>query len=246
VRYSFHGKVRATGQLVDGFVEASSSSEAIDRLADQGIIGVYTVRPESRSPKNAVILAGQEPHEEESHAEPVAHAASNAVGNGAGNGSQPPLTAATIDKAVANAATNPVVLQQLVEQIKVLSAQVEKLLARPAQVVYQSGGAVREGGAAKKRSARAMGADQSSTLRDIFQNNLDLRRSLEKLASTSGPTASAPANAAPVVAGSVTARIPDNNGRENSVREALRDIPKSVRETVGNGRDRSMQAQPAA
>jgi hypothetical protein len=44
MRYAFHGKMRATGQVIDGYVEAANSEEAFNRLADQGIIGVHTVR----------------------------------------------------------------------------------------------------------------------------------------------------------------------------------------------------------
>ena len=183
MRYSFHGKVRATGQQVDGFVEASSSTEAIDRLADQGIIGVYTVRPEAKQPKNAVVFAGQDWAETEEPGVPSPALPGPVISQSA------PIPAAPTPPVAAKAATeSPAVLQQLVDQIQVLVGQVEKLLARPAQVIYQSGPARGDGGG-KKRSARIFGEDQNSTLRDIFQNNLDLRRSLEKLANTASPPA---------------------------------------------------------
>jgi hypothetical protein len=59
MRYAFHGKMRATGQVMDGYVEAASSEEAFDRLADQGIIGVHTVRgiPEIASEPKALTVA---------------------------------------------------------------------------------------------------------------------------------------------------------------------------------------------
>ncbi len=58
MRYSFHGKKRNTGETVDGFIEAANSTEAIDRLADQGIIGVYTVRPDPLPLRNALASGG--------------------------------------------------------------------------------------------------------------------------------------------------------------------------------------------
>jgi hypothetical protein len=238
VRYSFHGKVRATGQQVDGFVEASSSTEAIDRLADQGIIGVYTVRPEAKRPRNAIVLSGQEWIEEEEPAEAPAVAAPPApVAPAAPMVAKVPRPAAAATAAAADDATaNPAVLQQLVDQIQVLSAQVEKLLSRPAQVVYQSGPARGDGGG-KKKSARIFDDSQNSTLRDIFQNNLDLRRSLEKLATTSGP-ASGPTAVKPA----------DGSSRENAGSRDIgpREMPKANAKPAINGREHPMQAQPAA
>ncbi len=67
--------------------------------------------------------------------------------------------------------------------------QVEKLLARPPQqqVIYQTGGPARERGSSHDRPRRSHHtAESNSTLRDIFQTNLDLRQSLEKLASNTG------------------------------------------------------------
>ncbi len=46
MRYAFRGKSRATLQPISGHVEAANSESAIDKLADNGIIGVLTVRPD--------------------------------------------------------------------------------------------------------------------------------------------------------------------------------------------------------
>jgi hypothetical protein len=221
--------VRATGQQVDGFVEANSSTEAIDRLADQGIIGVYTVRPEAKPPRNAIVLTGQHAIEEEEIAAP-APAPTIAAAPAAA-----PPAATGLPAAKVNGQANPAVLQQLVDQIQVLSAQVEKLLSRPAQVVYQSGPARGGGGGeGRKKSSRIFDDAQNSTLRDIFQNNLDLRRSLEKLANTAGPPA--------------IAKPPEAPPRETpGTRDTgPREMPKASVKPVTNGRELSLQAQPAA
>ncbi len=237
MRYSFHGKVRATGQQVDGFVEANSSTEAIDRLADQGIIGVYTVRPEAKKPRNAVVLSGQDWVEEEEA--PVPAALPAPVAHLHPVAAPQPRVAAKSTGAPIVPPESPAVLQQLVDQVQMLVAQVEKLLSRPAQVVYQSGPARGGGdGGGKKRSARIFGDDQNSTLRDIFQNNLDLRRSLEKLANNGS-------NSAPAAAAAKAAEAPAReaaNGRDTGPRE----MPKAAREPSSNGRDHQLQAQPAA
>jgi hypothetical protein len=188
VRYSFHGKVRATGQQVDGFVEAANATQAIDRLADQGIIGVYTVRPDPKPPRNAVILAGQEPLEEEPAPQrPRLEKAPRKYAPPA-PAPAPALSAPTeLPQVVASTPATDAVLQQLVANVSTLMAQVEKLLSRPSQVVYQSGPARGGGGGSKK--SKNLNDEQNSTLRDIFLNNMDLRKSLEKLATTVGPTA---------------------------------------------------------
>jgi hypothetical protein len=224
VRYSFHGKVRATGQQVDGFVEAATASQAIDRLADRGIIGVYSVRPEAKAPKNAIILSGEaEPEEEQPAERPRSERSRRAP---------IPAVAAPIPQpapvqhqlpAPQPAAPSPAtdaVLTQLVDKVSLLLVQVEKLLSRPQQVVYQSGPARSQGSTKKSRMPNEM---QSNTLRDIFQTNLDLRQSLEKLANTVGPSA------------------PRSNGELSPIRDAS----KPGRESVPNGRD-LIQAQPAA
>jgi hypothetical protein len=153
VRYSFHGKVRTTGQQVDGFVEAENASQAIDRLADRGIIGVYSVRPEPKVPKHSVVLSGEaEPEEPVARerprlerssrskpipavAVPIAHA-------------QPQLPA---PQPVASQGTEAA-LTLLVEKISALLVQVEKVLARPQQVIYTSAGPARnsQGGGSTK------------------------------------------------------------------------------------------------
>jgi hypothetical protein len=230
VRYSFHGKVRATGQQVDGFVEAPTASQAIDRLADQGIIGVYSVRPEAKIPKNSVILSGEaEPEEPEPRAErprlekPARRPA--------------PAVAAPVQHAQPQqpialpppAASDPA-LTQLVDKLATLLVQVERLLSRPQQVVYQSGPIRGGGGQGSKKSGRIPTDVQNNTLRDIFQTNLDLRQSLEKLANTVGPAAPRPVAA---------------NGASHGDAPPLREAPKPVREPA-HGRDLVIQAQPAA
>ena len=222
MRYSFHGKVRATGQLVDGYVEAETSTEAIDRLADQGIIGVYSVRAEPKQPRNSVLLAGTPEFERNMYddGEPQRKAR-----RGLPQQPQPPqvyLPAAPVaappppPQPVAVAVASPVapavsdpVMVQLVDKLSTLIGQMQKFLDRPAQVVYASGPAREGKGGGGKRAGRSINEAQNSTLKDIFQNNLDLRRSLAKLAETVTPAAgaaeagpSAIEMAAPVAAGS--------------------------------------------
>jgi hypothetical protein len=60
VRYSFHGKMRFTGQSVDGYIDAPNSMQAIDLLADEGVIGVYTVNPAPLSTKPRLTYSGME------------------------------------------------------------------------------------------------------------------------------------------------------------------------------------------
>ncbi len=197
MRYSFHGKVRLTGQLVDGYVEAETSTEAIDRLADQGIIGVYSVRAEPKQPRNPVLLAGTPEFERALYAD----AAATKTLKRSGGSRQPALPAPVVQPApveppaptpivaapVATAGVSDGVMLQLVDKLSVLIGQMQKMLDRPVQVVYQQGGPAREGKG--KRAPRAVNDAQNSTLRDIFQNNLDLRRSLQKLAETVTPAA---------------------------------------------------------
>jgi hypothetical protein len=246
VRYSFHGKIRATGQQVDGFVEAPSASIAIDRLADQGIIGVYTVRPEPKPPKNAVYIPGQSPEPEEDHAPPQLPqqlprlerpVRRPPVGQPALPARKPPQTPVPVPTQPVQADAPPVpadpAMGQIVEKLSFLMSQVEKILARPAQVVYQNSPA-RSVGTGEKRKGRMPTEVQSNTLRDIFQNNLDLRQSLEKLATTVG----APPAAAVVT--SAAARV--TNGGSGAAFE----VPKPAREGPANGHAMTGTAQPAA
>jgi len=140
VRYAFHGKVRATGQQIDGFVDADNSADAIDQLADQGIIGVQTVRPIHAPAKNALML-------------------------GNGDGAEQ-----------ADQHAPEIVLTQLVDKLTSLVGQVEKILSRPMAV----GAPVRTGSAGAQRHAG--NPQQNAALKAIFETNLDLRKSLEKLA----------------------------------------------------------------
>lgn len=173
MRYSFHGKVRATGQTVDGYVDAPNASMAIDRLADRGIIGVYSVRPEPKPPKNAVRLDGDNTPEPADEEKPPPRLEAPAAA---------PAPAARAE------AGSEAVFSQLVDKLGTLLVQVEKLLSRPPQqqVIYQTAasGPIRDGHArAKKPAAHEV---NGSTLREIFQSNLDLRNSLEKLANSTG------------------------------------------------------------
>jgi hypothetical protein len=147
---------------------------AIDRLADRGIIGVYSVRPEPKPPKNAVRLDGEPAPEEEKPA--------------------PRLEAPAPVKTESG---SEVVFAQLVDKLGSLLVQVEKLLSRPPQqqVIYQSSGPARDRGDHARPRKSNVNLESSSTLRDIFQTNLDLRQSLEKLANNTG-TASRLAEAA--------------------------------------------------
>jgi hypothetical protein len=266
VRYSFHGKVRATGQQVDGFVEAANATQAIDRLADQGIIGVYTVRPDPKPPKNAVILAGQEPPEMD---EPAQRPRLERSSKRYAPPVQPPIAPAQPAPAqqlpaqvVASTPATDAVLATLVDKVSMLMTQVEKLLSRPATVVYQSGPARGGGGGGGSKKSRMPNDAQNSTLRDIFLNNMDLRKSLEKLATTVGPGPAPVAGASSVpsagsvgaVAGPVGPRASSNDAVDNSadgsgddlgVGDSGDDSSIGHRDSVSNGHT-LIQSQPAA
>jgi hypothetical protein len=147
VRYAYHGKIRATGEAVDGFIEADNSSDAIDQLADEGIIGVQTVRP-APLPHQKMLVG------------PDGHAPSAEV-----------------------------VLTNLVDKLTGLVGQVERLLSRP---VHVTGGAPVRGNASAQRHAG--NPQQNAALKAIFETNVELRRSLEKLAHVTASMK--PANAA--------------------------------------------------
>jgi hypothetical protein len=197
VRYSFHGKVRATGQQVDGFVEAANATQAIDRLADQGIIGVYTVRPEAKLPKNAVVLSGEAEVEEEEAPDKRQRPRLERTNRRQAPPAPEPVPALPAPAPLAAPAPvstgTEVVLVQMLDKLSTLLVQVEKLLSRPQQVVYQSG-PVRGGGGASNAKSRKPSDAQNNTLRDIFQTNLDLRKSLEKLATTVNSSSAARSN----------------------------------------------------
>jgi hypothetical protein len=276
VRYSFHGKVRATGQQVDGYVEAETSGEAIDRLADQGIIGVYSVRAEPKQPRQSVLLAGTPEFERSQFADPD----QPRKGRRALPAPPPepvyapppqlaaPAPAVAPVPAVVGSVTDATMLM-LVEKLTSLITHVQKVLDRPAQVVYASGPA-REGGGkgGAKRAPRAISDSQNSTLKDIFQNNLDLRRSLAKLAETVTPEAApvtngtaavaAAAQSASMAAGGSEEDPPPHGGASPTTFDTVaaseptahgdaasdddgRDMPLRVHDA-----DRSRQAQPAA
>ena len=223
MRYSFHGKVRATGQQVDGYVEAETSTEAIDRLADQGIIGVYSVRAEPKQPRNPVLLAGTPEFERAQFEDPANAGAKKRKSLPAPSMPVPYYTPVPMPTPLAPpAAAEPAavaevpapvpgvsdgVMLQLVEKLGTLIGQMQKFLDRPAQVVYASGPA-REGrggggGGGSRAKSKNVSDDQNSTLRSIFQNNLDLRRSLQKLADTVTPAPNGTPVAAEAPAGDV-------------------------------------------
>ena len=150
-------------------------------------------------------------------------------------------------------------LAQVLERLNALAARVEQALARPMSVTYQSG-TVRGGAGANsvaKKSSRIPMEVQSSTLHDIFQNNLDLRKSLDKLASTVGPASvkaapepvqsasSVPANvpSAPITVPHTVSQIgqsaPAAPREVASVREPARELPKPREPKL------VVQAQPA-
>jgi len=302
VRYSFHGKVRANGQQVDGFVEAANATEAIDRLADRGIIGVYSVRPEPKPVKNAVRLSG----EAEPPDEPDPRYIDRRQLPGPTNGSrtqrapvtaqkrivaapQPkpststpvptvpapaipaaaiPAPAVPVPVAAAAAPATEALLLQTIEKLSNLMERVERALSRPTNVMYQAGPVRSSGFTPSKKSGRIPQDVQTNTLHDIFQNNLDLRKSLDKLATTVGtPTiaASEKATASTSVGGNgangqtgqgaasgsgsgapvglqVTAPAPVREGQ--SIREPAREIPKPVREPAGIGQKLAAEPQP--
>jgi len=150
MRYSFHGKRRDTREPVDGYVEAASAIDAIDQLADEGIIGVYSVRQVFPRPKNSISVGGD-------------------------------LQEAFSDDAAPTADT---VLTQLVAKMQSLVGEVEKMLSRPAPgPIYPARVRVADA----HRASRAAAEQENAVLREIFQSNLDLRRTAEKLASAASP-----------------------------------------------------------
>ncbi len=249
MRYSFHGKVRANGQQVDGFVEAANATEAIDRLADRGIIGVYSVHPEPKPTKNAVRLAGEpEPEENEPRQLPRPQRMPAVVPKRIASRPQPaPQPPAPVAAAPAPAPVTPVIssatetaLLAMMEKMTALMARVEHALSRPVSVIHQ-GGPVRatSGFTPAKRSGRIPQDVQSNTLHDIFQNNLDLRKSLDKLASTVNPpvmkvaaeppTGAADSGSAEAVSGqdsSVQHEMPLLASEPPAARETVRETPR--------------------
>jgi hypothetical protein len=171
VRYAFHGKVRGTGQVVDGYVEANNSAEAIDRLADQGIIGVHTVRPDPLPMRNTIQLAG-------------ANAQLPAPVDSDGAHSLP--------------LAPDQVLTQLVDKLSSLVGQVEGILSRPMHFGGGAGAAPVRGSRAARPMHPS--TEQNAVLKAIFQTNVDLRKSLMKLTDVSKtlqPAAAAAAAEAP-------------------------------------------------
>ncbi len=159
MRYSFHGNRRDTQEPIDGYIEAASAIDAIDQLADEGIIGVQSVRQIFPRPKNAISFAGDFQQDVDAAAGPNA------------------------------APSADIVLTQLVAKMQSLVGEVEKILSRPAlPAIPMHPNRIRV--ADTQRAIRAAAAEQAedSVLREIFQSNLELRRTAEKLAQA-GPTA---------------------------------------------------------
>jgi hypothetical protein len=206
VRYAFHGKVRATGQQVDGFVDAPNSADAIDQLADQGIIGVQTVRP-APLPGHVQALLGHS--------------------DGSENGAP------------------EFVLTQLVDKLTSLVGQVEKILSRPMMI---SGPARSSNASAQRHPANAA---QNAALKAIFETNLDLRKSLEKLAHAAASirpaNGSAKADGAPAESSGPMVAAP---AREPTVHPAapVSPMPREIAShPVAPPRERpAVHAQPAA
>jgi hypothetical protein len=146
MRYSFHGKKRGTLEPVDGYIEATSAVDAIDQLADEGIIGVQSVRQVTPRKKKSIVLHGD--FEE-------------AVEEAAGTGSAP---------------TSEIILNQLVAKVAMLVGDVERILSRPAALPAMPA-RIR---VSETKQVSRFDEQQNSVLRDIFQSNLDLRRSVEK------------------------------------------------------------------
>ena len=155
MRYAFHGKQRGTLEAIDGYIDASSAIDAIDQLADEGIVGVYSVRQITPRPKTSIILQGD-----------LEQAVEEAAG---------PTAAPSIE----------VILTQLFAKMTTLVSEVEKMLSRPAAAgpVYPARTRVSE----TKQLSRVT-EQKGSVLQDIFQSNLDLRRSIAQ-----APPAPAPA-----------------------------------------------------
>ncbi len=299
MRYSFHGKVRANGQQVDGFVEAANATEAIDRLADRGIIGVYSVRPEPKPVKNAVRLSGEaEPPDEpdsryidrrqlpgptngsRTQRAPVAvpkrivsapqpkPATSTPVPTVPAPAVPAPAVPAPVPVAAAAAPATEALLLQTIEKLANLMDRVERALSRPTNVMYQAGPVRSSGFTPSKKSGRIPQDVQTNTLHDIFQNNLDLRKSLDKLATTVGtPTIAASEKVpAPAAVGGNGANGQTGHGAApgsgsgasvvshaaapasvrdgQSIREPAREIPKPVREPAGIGQKLAAEPQP--
>jgi len=211
VRYAYHGKVRATGELVDGFIEADNSSDAIDQLADEGIIGVQTVRPAPLPHQK--LLAGADGH--------------------------PPSA--------------ELVLTNLVDKLTGLVGQVERLLSRPMHV---AGGAPVRGNASAQRHAG--NPQQNAALKAIFETNVELRRSLEKLAHVTASMKpnnaannGAKSEALPVESTVVATAAPAvaAPGREPVVHPAavISTVPREATpHPTPSVRERTVHAQPAA
>jgi hypothetical protein len=160
MRYGFHGKKRGTLEEIDGYIDANSAIDAIDQLADEGIIGVQTVRQIHPRKPNAISFVGD--FEE-------------AVEASAGT----------------NEPASEAVLNQLVVKMASLVSEVEKILSRPSvpapAPLPARPNRIR---VSEIKQPQRFDEQQDSVLKDIFQSNLDLRRSYEKQTSA---TPAAPA-----------------------------------------------------
>jgi hypothetical protein len=160
MRYGFHGKKRGTLEPIDGYIEANSAIDAIDQLADEGVIGVQTVRQIHTRKPNAISFVGDFEEAIE-----------------ASDGSAE--------------STSEAVLNQLVVKMASLVSEVEKILARP-EVPAPAPLPARPNRirVSEIKQPPRFNDQQNSVLSDIFQSNLELRRSFEKQTSAT-PTAPA-------------------------------------------------------
>lgn len=130
-----------------------------------------------------------------------------------------------------------VVLTQLVEKMNVLIGHVETLLTRPATVITAP---ARGEGHGSRKAKRRVDNAQDEALKAIFETNLDLRRSIQKLnamTTGAGATGAPPANAAM------------NSASAAAVLSAPAPAPvheRSAAAAVARPRERTLTAQPAA
>jgi hypothetical protein len=209
VRYAFHGKIRATGKPIDGIIDALNSEEAFDKLADQGIIGVQTVRAIPMPARSPAMLPG-------------------------------PDQAAGTAQEVSGSASE-IVLTQLVDKLTSLVGQVERLVSRGG--VQMVAGPARNKGATTQRHPAS--SAQSAALKAIFETNLDLRKSLEKLNHVTSSFRSSGSS----TPSSGTAQAP----RDGAVHPAaaVSPVPAALRDSGSSSAappppPRAVHAQPAA
>jgi hypothetical protein len=163
MRYAFHGKRRGTLESIDGYIDASTAIDAIDQLADEGIVGVYSVRQIIPRQKSSIILQGD-----------LEQAVEEAAG---------PTAAPTIE----------MILTQLFAKMTTLVTEVEKILSRPAGFAPAYPARTR---VSETKPLSRITEQKGSVLQDIFQSNLDLRRSIAQAPAAAQQPAPAPSTTA--------------------------------------------------